>query len=340
MTESITNLAHEVALKCNQLGIKINACDYSFLDTQDKFYTPLIVGLGGSWAYGTNIETSDVDIRGVALRKPFDILTGRDFEQVTNEETDTTIYSLDKMIKLLVNCNPNTVEILGLKPEHYLYLHPLGEELIKNADMFLSMRCVKSFMGYANQQLYRLQQKSLVALSEEELNKHIVKTLNNMRDMLETNHDMSGIAVRLENGQIVLDLDVKSYPAESLSAVLGVLNKTLQDYHKNSVRNEKAMAHGKIAKHSMHLMRLYMMVEDILLNHTIKTYRDKEHDFLMDIRNGKYLGEDGRPTKEFFDMVEYQEVAVQFAKEKSDLPAEPDMKRIDKFLVHANRAYL
>ena len=40
------------------------------------------------------------------------------------------IYGFRKMITLLLNCNPNTLELLGLKPEHYLYLNGFGKEVI------------------------------------------------------------------------------------------------------------------------------------------------------------------------------------------------------------------
>ena len=327
----MNNLTNVIKERLTKIGKDFNEKEYEFLNTDERLHTPVLITLGGSHAYGTNIETSDMDIRGISMNSADNILLGKDFEQVANEPTDTTIYSFDKMISLLTNCNPNTIEILGVKPEHILYCSPVGQELIDNRDMFLSLRAVKSFGGYANSQLYRLQQKSLVALTPKQLNAHIVKTLNGMRDMLEMNHDMKGIQVHLNNGEIVVDIDVKDYPAESISGVLNVFNKTLNDYRKNSVRNEKAMNHGKIAKHSLHLLRLYMMCEDILLKGEINTYREKEHDLLMDIRNGKYLGEDGRPNKEFFDIVKEYENRVECAKQHTYLPVEPDMNRINKF---------
>ena len=96
--------------------------------------------------------------------------------------------------------------MLGLKPEHYLYLDNVGKELLRDKDMFLSNKCISSFMGYANQQMYRLQQKSLVAMSDEDYNAHIVKTLNGMRETLENQHKITGLEVKLKDGKIVLDL--------------------------------------------------------------------------------------------------------------------------------------
>ena len=46
--------------------------------------------------------------------------------------TDTTVYSFNKILQLLKSNNPNTIEILGCKPEHYLYLSDVGRELLNN----------------------------------------------------------------------------------------------------------------------------------------------------------------------------------------------------------------
>ena len=333
-------ISEAIVSSLKELNICVDETSYSFLDTTPELHDIILIGLGGSHAYGTNIETSDVDIRGVALHSAKDILLGRGFEQVCNEPTDTTIYSLKKLISLLTNCNPNVIEMLGLKPEHYLCMSTLGKELIDNYDMFLSNKCVGSFMGYANQQMYRLQQKSLVAMSDEEYNAHIVKTLNGMHDTLESQHNIHDVNVKLKDGKIVLDLSVEDYPAEDLASVLNSINTVIREYNKNSKRNEHALAHGKIAKHSMHLLRLYMMCEDLLLDGKIITYRENEHDLLMDIRNGKYLGEDGKPTKEFFDMVHDYESRLEHAKEHSVLPQQPNYRAIDDFLISVNYCVL
>lgn len=94
--------------------------EYEFLKTDERLGNRIILlGYGGSYAYGTNIETSDVDIRGVCLRSTENILLGKDFEVVTNNVIDTAIYTFDKMLNLLSECNPNCIEILGLRKQDY-----------------------------------------------------------------------------------------------------------------------------------------------------------------------------------------------------------------------------
>ncbi len=80
----------------------------------------MLLGLGGSYAYGTNNEGSDIDFRGVALQMPSDLIGLTEFEQYEDDKTDTVIYGFNKLIKLLLDCNPNTCEMLGLDEDQYL----------------------------------------------------------------------------------------------------------------------------------------------------------------------------------------------------------------------------
>ena len=76
---------------------------------------------------GTNNENSDIDVRGVTLNRKSDLIGMTSYDQYTDENTDTVIYTFNKIIRLLLECNPNTCELLGLNEEHYLYLSPIGE---------------------------------------------------------------------------------------------------------------------------------------------------------------------------------------------------------------------
>ena len=86
---------------------------YKFLYTEKRLNTNIIfLTFGGSYAYGTNIEGSDIDIRGCALNSATDLIGLTEFDQYIDNKTDTTIYSFNKLIKLLCACNPNVIEIL------------------------------------------------------------------------------------------------------------------------------------------------------------------------------------------------------------------------------------
>src|SRR5574344_2053007 len=89
--------------------------EYSFLKSDEHLGEHVILlGLAGSYSYGTNNENSDIDIRGVALNQKSDLIGLSEYEQYVDDNTDTVIYAFNKMITLLLSCNPNTIELLGL----------------------------------------------------------------------------------------------------------------------------------------------------------------------------------------------------------------------------------
>ena len=97
----------------------------------------MLLGLSGSYGYGTNREGSDVDFHGVAMQSPSDILGLTEFEQYEDDKTDTVIYGFNKLVRLLLECNPNTIEILGIDEDEYVIKSETGMELLDNKDMFL-----------------------------------------------------------------------------------------------------------------------------------------------------------------------------------------------------------
>ena len=320
---------------------------YDFLRNNENLGNNIIMlTLGGSYAYGTNNEDSDIDIRGCALNNKTQILTNQNFDQVIDENTDTTIYSFNKLISLLTNVNPNTIELLGNKPEHYFYLSSIGQELISHAHMFLSQKAVHSFGGYANQQLYRLNQRAAHQLSQSGLEEHILKTLEFMKSDLNKKYssfpdDQINLYIdkAVQKGydtEIFMDVKLTHYPLRDYCSMWNELQNTVKAYSKVGKRNEHALEHGKIAKHMMHLCRLYMMCLDILEKEKIITYREKEHDLLMDIRNGKYLDGNDQPIPEFYEMVADFEKKLDYAKKHTNLPEKPDYKKIQEFLASVN----
>ena len=173
----------------------LNSSEYDFLSTNSLLQDNIILlGYGGSIAYGTNLPTSDIDIRGAALRSPRDILLNQNFEQVIDNKTDTTIYSLEKFCSLLTSNNPNTLELLGLKPEHYLYIAPAARPILEHPQWFLTKRVQRSFGGY----VYAQKQRLINGLDRKEKAKlckhmmHIVRLLYTGIDILKYGKEGAG----------------------------------------------------------------------------------------------------------------------------------------------------
>lgn len=326
----------------------IDSVEYDFLRTNEHLKDKIVfLTLGGSHAYGTNIETSDVDIRGCALNRPSDLIGLTNFEQVVNEKTDTTIYSFNKLISLLLNCNPNTIELLGCKPEHYLMMTDVGKELLDNRKLFLSKRAVNSFGGYANQQLRRLENAlARDSYPQMEKEKHILGSC--MTSMMSfgqryTSFPDGSIKLYIDKSnheeltsEIFADITLSHYPLRDYKNMWSDMNNIVKDYGKLNKRNHKK-DDAHLNKHAMHLVRLYLMCLDILKKEEIVTYREKDHDLLMDIRSGVYQKEDGTYRSEFFEMVDSLEKKLSYAKENTSLPDNPNMHLIEEFVMDVNR---
>ena len=275
-----------------------------------------------------------------------DILTNESFEQIVDNNTDTTIYSFNKIIKLLSRCNPNVIEILGLKKEHYLYVSDIGMELLNNSKMFLSKKAVNTFGAYASSQLRRLENKANRLVGQAQNEEHIYKTIEHAAyDFRDRYFTMPDDAIKLYidkavqagfDTEIFMDVNLHHYPLRDYTDMWSEMKSIVKSYAKIGKRNEKAIGHNKLGKHMMHLIRLYMMCLDILENEKIVTYREKEHDLLMDIRNGKYLDDNKQPIPEFYEMVDEYEKRLDYAKENTSLPNNPDYKRINEFVASVN----
>lgn len=331
-----------------QIKEMVNGSAYDFLRTNEHLGRKIIfLTLGGSYSYGTNVETSDVDVRGCALNSESDLLGLTSFEQVVNTQTDTTIYAFNKLVSLLLNCNPNTIEMLGCKPEHYFYISDIGREMIANRKMFLSKRAVHSFGGYANQQLRRLENAlARDRLSQARREEHILNSMKGAVKSFESRYTI------FENGSTVLytdespredldreifaDIQLKKYPVREFNSVINDLTNVIGTYEKLNHRNHKK-DDEHLNKHAMHLIRLYLLCLDILEKEDIVTYRGDDLPLLMSIRKGDYQLEDGTYRPEFFEMVSDFEKRLNYAKQNTSLPDNPDMKKVEEFVMSVNR---
>lgn len=326
-----------------------NSDAYSKIRNNDSIKNRvLFVTLGGSHAYGTNTETSDIDVRGVALNTKSSLIGLHPFEQAICNETDTTIYSFNKFIKLLTNVNPNVIEMLGCKEDTYLIpeedkngsIKKIFNLLMENKKLFLSSQAAYGFGGYATQQLRRLENAICHdAYDSETREQHIMNTLNSNIHHLSTTYEgmtEDSISFKINNNkELVTTFSLTDYPVRNFNSILNEITNIVRDYDKlNGRNNKKDEAH--LNKHAMHLVRLYLMCFDILEKEEINTYREHDKDFLMEIRNGKYMNSDGTYQPEFFEMINEYDKRLKYDKENTSLPKTPNMKKINELTEEVN----
>ena len=315
----------------------------------DKAENPLLEteGLGGSYAYGTNNENSDIDFRGITLNMPSDLIGLTEFEQYEDSGTDTVIYSFNKMVKLLLECNPNTCEILGLDHDQYLIKSRLGQELLDNRNLFLSKRAAKSFGGYASAQLRRLQNAiARDSMPQTERERHIFNSVKHALEDFErrfADFDKGSIRLYIDKAEnplleteIFVDAHYRHMPLRDYENMWSIMHSVVKDYDKIGKRNKKK-DDNHLNKHAMHLIRLFMMAVDILEKGEIRTNRKSDLNLLLRIRAGGFQKEDGTFDSEFYDILRDYEERLEMATKNTTLPDNPDMEKVEAFVEYVNR---
>ncbi|KZL92482.1 DNA polymerase beta superfamily protein [Clostridium magnum] len=332
-------------MKVEDIVNKLNSTEYKFLREEKSLGNNIILlTTGGSHAYGTDVETSDLDIRGIALNSKKELLTmkckDKPFENRDNEK-DVTIYFLKQIINLLTNANPNVLEILGTKEDHLFICTKEGRMLKDNANMFLSKRAYVSFGGYAIQQLRRLQNAlARDSYPQVEKEKHILGSIEKQM-MTFTDRYKKVINGELKlyidkssrqgfENEIFIDISLKKYPLRDLKGMYSEMNQVVNDYYKLNHRNSKK-DELHLNKHAMHLIRLLVTGTEILEGKGINTYREKERELLLDIRSSKYTYE------QIFEMVDTYDKQFEYAKKNCNLPDTPNYKKIDELVIEINK---
>lgn len=291
----------------------------------------LVKHRAGSHAYGTNIESSDEDYRGIFAGDPVNVRTPffRINEMEDTNEEDTKFYELAHYMKLTLDCNPNVVETLWVDTSDIVVSTPAYEMLREGRFDLLSSKIAFTTVGYALAQLKRIKghnkwinnpQPEQPPLPFQYLSvvqwfgagKNLKVDVTAYRDdhrLIPYGGDL--FAVVPEKGRQLWDNrgdlnDTFEGDRSQLPSPLMLVKwnreefKSLLEKHnqywnwkrnRNEKRSELEEQFGYDTKHAMHLVRLLRMGVEALRDGQIVVKRPDAHELLA-IRNGAWKYED------------------------------------------------
>lgn len=171
--------------------MRIQHPNFPWLEERTILFAPV-----GSFAYGTNIETSDRDYKGICIPpldyyfglasfQQYDSSSGKNFKN-TKDDIDITILHINKFVKEAMRGTPNNIELLFLRKQDYLKLTDLGQQLLDNRHLFLSKRIYHTFRGYAQSQMQKLMKTIQGESYDTKLFMHTIRLLTSAIEILLT----------------------------------------------------------------------------------------------------------------------------------------------------------
>ncbi len=122
--------------------------------TTSRYGALIFKALVGSHSYGTAIETSDHDYKGVYVQPDDDVLSFRYKEQY-EEGKDEVYYEVRRFVQLLQSANPTVLELLFTPDDCIITSAPPFAIIRQHRAAFLTKQCFASFGGYAVAQIQK-----------------------------------------------------------------------------------------------------------------------------------------------------------------------------------------
>lgn len=206
----------------------------------------------GSELYGTNTESSDKDYVGVFIPDKEYVLGLKTCEQVivrTNpsesgrrnnkSDTDTTLYSLPKFIKLAAENNPNIVELFFVDDKHVIFCNEYGKLLRDSYKLFISKKAKHRFLGYAESQKQKILTKVPEGGRVEYLEKfgydvkfasHLIRLLTEGLELLVDGR----LSFPITHNRLVRDIKIGLYTKEDVLAKADKFSDLVEDAYLKS----------------------------------------------------------------------------------------------------------
>lgn len=298
----------------------------------------------GSYAYGTNIESSDQDFKGVAI-PPLEYFLGyaQKFEQAESHQPDLVIYDIRKFFKLAADCNPSIIEVLFTDECDHLINSTAGVTLLVKRQLFLSKKAKFTFSGYAISQLKRIETHRRWLLNPP--THQPMRGEFNLLEIRPIAKEQLGAAEAAIRQELNLESGLPAWEVQANAARQLGYDENFIDYiqreqryrtaaaewkqfetwkaERNQARAELERKFGYDTKHAMHLVRLMRMCREILTTGKVNVKRPDAKE-LLEIRAGAWT------YATLMEWAEAQDKELNELYETSNvLPRSPNLQQLD-----------
>lgn len=281
----------------------------------------------GSVAHGMYVPKSDPnsiddkDVMGLYIA-PLEHYLGfgrQDVYEQWEGEWDCVFYELRKFIGLLLNCNPNVLSLLWLKPNGIIYESGLGARLREHRDLFVTKKAYHSFSGYAHAQF-----KKMISFNQEA--QALMQQLEDQLVSFDIDPEScdAGHSLRRPDGQPFVGATTEMM--EVVKRYRGERRRYYSGGYMGQKRRELVRRVGYDAKNAAHLIRLLRMGIEFLTEGTLHIERADAPE-LLDIKRGEW------PLEKVKSEAERLFALSQEAYVRSTLPAEPKRDEAERLCV-------
>jgi uncharacterized protein len=303
---------------------------------------PVFECIAGSKLYGTDHSDSDIDYKGVFIYGNKQLLGFSQIKNdaiVINNPNDAAYFELKKFFLLCLESNPSMIEILFAPSGRYVYDSPLWRNILKNRDKFLSKLAMKTFLGYANQQLKRIEghRNWLLCPPSKKPNRVDFGLPENYSlingDQMQAFEEIKKFDENFEEIVSVNFLRVLELEKAYANALRNWNNYEQWKHNRNEDRAKLEEKVGYDTKHAAHLVRLLTEGQELLLTGFI-TFPRPDRMFLRDILACRYSYND------LMSIVGNIEVRFATYAENSKLPNSPDSGSIEDLCIYLRKIVL
>ncbi len=287
----------------------------------------------GSVAHGMYVPKSDPDsiddkdVMGIYIG-PLEHYLGfgrKDVYEQWEGEWDCVFYELRKFIGLLLNCNPNVLSLLWLKPNGIIYENEIGSRLREQRDLFVTKKAYHSFSGYAHAQF-----KKMISFNQEA--QALMQRLEEQLTSFGINPDSCDAGHSLRTLEDQPFVGATTEMMEVVKLYRGERRRFYSGGYMGTKRRELVRRIGYDAKNAAHLIRLLRMGIEFLTEGTLHVERADAPE-LLDIKRGAW------PLEKVKSEAERLFQLSQEAYVRSSLPAEPDSDSAERLCVEMISSY-